>query len=336
MPLTPGSNVSDTIRELHKGNTFKRTAAKFGVGDARRQAVAIALSNAGKARAAGGMVRGYDLGGGVIPQMGIMPPQPPGMMPAGMVLNQFNPGLNTPMGVAPSSPMPMAAPSEMPPSMVPPPGTPPVPTGLSQPPSPMGTTPNNPMARPLMARGGALHRAGGGFDVARRPNLTPSWEQKQEAHGMMHVGPISSIVPGRTDNHRTSVPSGSYVLPAAHISSMGQGNTGAGLAMAHSMFGVPDMPIKHGSGAPRPPRPPRLGMLHTGGTYSEGGAHREGYDHPVPVMLSGGEYVIAPKVVRRIGKGSLKNGHKILDSWVMSARKKEVETLRNLPPPAKK
>jgi hypothetical protein len=77
-------------------------------------------------------------------------------------------------------------------------------------------------------------------------------------------------------------------------------------------------------------------MLHTGGTYSEGGAHREGYDHPVPVMLSGGEYVIAPEVVRRIGKGSLKNGHKILDAWVMSARKQEVETLRKLPPPAKK
>ena len=322
MPLTPGSNVSDTIRELHGGNTFKRTAAKFGVGDARRQSIAIALSNAGKGRAAGGMVQGYDLGGGVTPPMGMMPQQT-GMMGAPMPQNQFNPSLNAPMGVAPSAPMPTAPQTGMPSSMaVPAPAASPIPTGMSQPTSPMGTTPNNPMSRPLMARGGALHRAEGGFNMSRGPNLNPSWEQKQEAHGMMHIGPISSIVPGRTDNHRTSVPSGSYVLPAAHISSMGQGNTGAGLAMAHSMFGVPDMPIKHGSGAPRPPRLPRVGMLHAGGTYSESGTHREGSDRPVPVMLSGGEYVIAPEVVRRIGKGSLKDGHKILDAWVMLARKK--------------
>ena len=66
MPLTPGSNVSDTIRELHRGPTFKQTAQKFGKTDANRQAVAIALSNARKGRASGG-VAGYDAGGGVNP-----------------------------------------------------------------------------------------------------------------------------------------------------------------------------------------------------------------------------------------------------------------------------
>ena len=326
MPLTPGSPVSETIRELHGGDTYARTAKKFGKADANRQAVAIALSNARKGRANGGLVQGYDIGGGVNPQMAAIMAamtQQPGGMPNGAPPNQFKPGLNGAMGVAPPSPMAMGA------------GTPQSPTGIAQPPSPgIMTTPNNPMSRPLMARGGVLERASGGFSMQRGPNLNPSWEEKQEARGMMHTGPISSIVPGRVDNHHAFVPSGSYVLPASHISSMGQGNSGAGLAMAHSMFGMPDMPIKHGSGAPRAPR--AMGMLHTGGAYSEGGGRGEGDDRPVEVMLSGGEFVIAPQVVRRIGKGSLKNGHRILDKYVMDSRKKEIKTQQSLPPPAKK
>lgn len=342
MPLTPGSNVSDTIRELHKGNTFKRTAAKFGVGDARRQAVAIALSNAGKARAAGGMVRGYDLGGGVIPQMGIMPPQPPGMMPAGMVPNQFNPGLNTPMGVSPGSPAPMAAPNGMPPSAPMEPAAPPVPTGLSQPPSPMGTTPNNPMARPLMARGGALHRTSGGFNMAKGPNLSPSWEQKQEAHGMMHVGPVMSAVPGRTDRHSMMVPSSSYVVPADIVSGRGQGNTLAGMNFFQKAFHMGPygssggMSIKHGSGAPRPPRV--AGMKFAAG--GDSGDSKIGI--PVPVIVAGGEIIIPPENLIKGLHGLLgyrpkdmKHAHRLMDAWMIHERKNLRKTLAKLPGPAK-
>lgn len=195
--------------------------------------------------------------------------------------------------------------------------------------------PASPMGAALMNTGGVPQRAAGGANMATSPNLQPSWATKQQARSMMHTGPILSTVPGRTDNHRTKVPSGSYVLPAAHIASMGEGNSVAGLAAAHGIFGgggpygSPGIRITHGAGAPRPPRQMKLA---TGG-----GNDDEADDHiPVDVMLSGGEYVIAPKVVRQIGKGSLKNGHAILDKYVMATRKKEIDIQRKLPPPAKK
>jgi hypothetical protein len=49
MPLAKGKSkrtVSSNIRELHKGKTFARTAAKQGKAKANSQAVAIALSTA--------------------------------------------------------------------------------------------------------------------------------------------------------------------------------------------------------------------------------------------------------------------------------------------------
>lgn len=205
--------------------------------------------------------------------------------------------------------------------------------------TPNGVAPMEPMGAQLMNRGGTAKRASGGFNMARSPHLDASWQTRQEARSMMHTGPILSAVPGRTDNHRTQVPSGSYVLPAQHVASMGQGNSVAGLSLANTMFGgggpygAGSMKIGHGPGAPRPPRP---GRFADGGGESEGGARGEGDHVPVDVMLSGGEFVISPESVRRIGKGSLKNGHKILDAWVMATRKKEIETQRKLPPPAKK
>jgi hypothetical protein len=54
VPLKTGTSnetISKNIRELHKGDTYKRTAAKFGAEKAKRQAVAIALSQARKSGA---------------------------------------------------------------------------------------------------------------------------------------------------------------------------------------------------------------------------------------------------------------------------------------------
>lgn len=45
MPLTPGAEVGDTIRELHTGKTYRHTKKKFGKKRADRQAVAIAIRN---------------------------------------------------------------------------------------------------------------------------------------------------------------------------------------------------------------------------------------------------------------------------------------------------
>ena len=53
MPLKKGRSaavVSKNIRELHGGKTYAHTAAKFGKKRANRQAVAIAMHEAGRAR----------------------------------------------------------------------------------------------------------------------------------------------------------------------------------------------------------------------------------------------------------------------------------------------
>jgi hypothetical protein len=55
----------------------------------------------------------------------------------------------------------------------------------------------------------------------------------------------------------------------------------------------------------------------------------------VPIIAAGGEYVVHPDDVTRIGNGTLDEGHKILDSFVKKMRAKTVQTLKNLPGPAK-
>jgi hypothetical protein len=288
----------------------------------RAQAQAIAFETQRRA--------GRDMGGVVNPMMmgaGPMGPMGGAMGVGGMpMMGGHSPMPGAPSGIAMPSMPGMAG-------MGATPGVPPV--NNVMPPGVGGLV--NPMARPLMNAGGALHRDMGGFNVQKSPHLAPSWETKQEARGMMH-GPILSTVPGRTDHHLTRVPSGSYILPASHISSMGQSNSVAGLAAANAMFGLHGpyganaMKMGHGPGAPKPPH---MAKFAAGG-YSEGGARGEGDHVPVDVALSGGEFAIHPIVVRNIGRGSLRNGHKILDQYVMNSRKKELATIKGLPPPAKK
>jgi len=53
MPLKSGSSqktISQNISELHSGNTFARTKAKFGKAKANKQAIAIAYSKARKSK----------------------------------------------------------------------------------------------------------------------------------------------------------------------------------------------------------------------------------------------------------------------------------------------
>jgi hypothetical protein len=52
-----------------------------------------------------------------------------------------------------------------------------------------------------------------------------------------------------------------------------------------------------------------------------------------PIIAAGGEFVIPPEKVREIGGGDIDRGHKILDHWVMSTRKKHIKTLRGLKQP---
>lgn len=54
MPLKKGTSrktISENIREFRKGETYARTARKYGTERAKRQAIAVALSQARKSGA---------------------------------------------------------------------------------------------------------------------------------------------------------------------------------------------------------------------------------------------------------------------------------------------
>ncbi len=140
--------------------------------------------------------------------------------------------------------------------------------------------------------------------------------------GGMHVGPINSTVPGRTDKHDMDVPSGAYVLPSEAVSSLGENNTNAGMVKLHQVLSGSQESIRRFFGATPP-----SGRAAGGRSQHDGAA--------VPIRAAGGEYILDPRIVSIIGFGNIKHGHEVLDKWVMKNRKKHIKTLRGLAPPAK-
>lgn len=122
----------------------------------------------------------------------------------------------------------------------------------------------------------------------------------------LHVGPIHSPVSGRTDHLPMTVPSGSYVIPADIVSALGEGNTMAGFKAIRNMFG---------------------GLPGTQ-AFASGG-----HVNPVEIVAAGGEYVIDPDTVVKIGGGDIDVGHEELDKFVKRMREKTIQTLKKLPGP---
>ena len=174
---------------------------------------------------------------------------------------------------------------------------------------------------------------------AQKPQAVSSYPRpKLSPH--LHVGPIHSNVAGRTDHLPVHVPSGSYVIPADIVSSMGEGNTMSGFKQIRRMFsGVPYA----GGSAPYG----RSGIPYAGGSapYGQSGgpynhqvalkANGGEVDNGVPVVVAGGEYVIAPHEVAWAGDGDMDAGHKALDDFVTGMRAKTIKTLKSLPGPKK-
>ena len=179
-------------------------------------------------------------------------------------------------------------------------------------------------------RGGRIYRAAGG--TAYSEHMTRPHPIKP--HGVkLHTGPIHSVVAGRTDHLPMHVPTGSYVLPADIVSSHGEGNTMNGFKNLESVFGFMGgspyhqgaMPFGQGSG-----------VYGGAGEYhkAHGGEVHE-HDTPVPIVAAGGEYVVHPHRVRKIGGGDIDQGHKVLDEFVLKSRSNTVKTLKKLPGPKK-
>lgn len=119
----------------------------------------------------------------------------------------------------------------------------------------------------------------------------------------IHAGPLHSTVPGRTDHLPITVAAGSFVLPADIVSSLGEGNTNAGMEAVSEMFPLP--PVRRADGG------------------------------RVPIAAAGGEYVIAPETVAALGNGDMETGHELLDQFVRRTRAQNIQRLRALPGPEK-
>lgn len=171
-------------------------------------------------------------------------------------------------------------------------------------------------------------KAEGGPMDYRKPDMSipqPSNPMGGTPH-MIHTGPIHSPVAGRTDHLPMNVPSGSYVIPADIISSMGEGNTMAGFKIARKMF------------SSKPYSQEKQPYAEGEQPYAAGkpyGARASGGAAPVEIVAAGGEYVIEPEDVTRLGGGDIDHGHEILDHFVKGYRAKTIATLKKLPGPKK-
>ena len=286
---------------MHKWKTGKlHSGSKTGPEvKSQKQAVAIMLSEKRAEQAHGGKYPEKAMGG---PMMGSGVAGPMGM---------------TPGGVMPRMPMPMNANVMQ------------QPTGVAGG-QVMPTTPRQ------LAVGGIAMPGVGGFNMAKEANLKASPMLRSEDRNVMH-GPVLSAVSGRTDAHKTAVPSGSYVIPADIVSGRGQGNTLAGMNVLQRMFkmgpyGTGAGGIKPGRSMPGMMRPPKMQSIMGA---SGGGKQHGPIGKPTPVHLAGGELVVPPDKLMEVVHPNLKMAHEIMDKWVIKERKKLRAKLGKLPGPVK-
>jgi hypothetical protein len=184
---------------------------------------------------------------------------------------------------------------------------------------------------PMYRGGGIAHRAGGGGSpLGMSMSMASPWWERSEARMADSGGAalLHSPVAGRTDHLPVTAPPGSYVIPADVVSGLGEGNTLAGArimqeALATGPWGTP---LSRGHGGHSIPAPPHPSQYDSRGGRAMGGQH-------VPIMAAGGEMVIHPFHVARIGHGSLSRGHAILDRWVVKKRQQIAKGMLKLPGP---
>ena len=153
-----------------------------------------------------------------------------------------------------------------------------------------------------------------------------------------HAGMIHSSVPGRTDKLPMNVRGGSYILPADIVSGVGQGNSMAGSSILNKFFKMgPYGDAMSRIAAPKVNYGKSMSMRLPAmkqPKFAEGG-QEDNPNESVPIVAAGGEMVIPPHVVRRLGGGDMKHGHQILDHFVLHMRKKNIEDQKKLKGPKK-
>ena len=173
---------------------------------------------------------------------------------------------------------------------------------------------------------GGTHLADGG--IPSSSDMSPWYARKAEEDSLHTQGLLASPVAGRTDLLNRQVPAGAYVIPADVVSGLGEGNTMAGSNILDKILSTGP----HGIGLPRvrgEMGPPRAPAPYHEPTYAKGGATGGN----VPVVLAGGEFLVHPDDVARLGGGNLDHGHQILDKFVVHVRNKVAKKMLKLPGP---
>lgn len=322
MPLEKSSSKQAFKRNV---STLMGEVGKSPHIQSRKQALAIAFETQRHSRAPGGPVNGI----GPVAGMN-MPPAP---LPVANGVMPGVPGMGQALQGAPQSGLagPGAGQVGVPQNTAPAPPSSPMqgsPMGVAgpQPLPPPGMTPQ--MGLNGFAQGGSIpDLAAGGFHMERGPHFAP----KPHLPGGMTKGPILSSVPGRTDAHKTHVPSGSYVIPADIVSGRGQGNTIAGAGALQKLFKMGP----YGAGSPELKRGPGLPKAPITKMRADGGAIPEAEEVPVRVNLAGGEIVVPPENLLAAVHPNLETAHSIMDAWVLHERKLLRKTLAGLPGPVR-
>jgi hypothetical protein len=151
------------------------------------------------------------------------------------------------------------------------------------------------------------------------------------------IGFIHSNLAGRTDRIPMTVAADSHIIPADAVSGAGQGNSLAGAHIWASLLGMGPHgtalpPVHLGKGPPASP--------HAHHHYADGGTGVS------KIIAAGGEIVVPPSTVRRIGMRAhsggkftkydvMKAGHEMIDHMIGIFRKHTIEFLKNAPEPKK-
>lgn len=215
---------------------------------------------------------------------------------------------------------------------------------------------DNARRRPRANGGSVIDNAVSLAHDAARKKLAGGGGTKTADSGQTHPGGlIASAGPGRTDTHNVSVAPGSFVLPADVVSGLGEGNTLAGSRVIEAMLSGGPYGTKLDAGPfgikldkPRRPAAPKYPAA-----FQESAPATDGLDKlfsavgdtgkraaggptpPIPIVIAGGEFLVNPEYVAKLGGGDAERGMAILDSFVKHIRKKTIKTLRHLPGPVK-
>jgi len=195
--------------------------------------------------------------------------------------------------------------------------------------------PESVMGMGAAAGGSIAHRAPGGGLGMNLSQADPWWTRSEarSADAAPMTGYLHGATSGRADALHGTALTDSYILPAAELAGLGEGNPMFGARVIRSMLGTGPhgIPMPSGSHGRGPPHPPSIqepeALRAAGGNLQQ--------DNPTTdVALSHAEYAMTPEEVMAFtGRKTLASAQRTMDLLVMELRKRNIKELKELKPP---